>query len=121
MLAVRSNPFVEGIVECKLILNDWASSMLTIDVNQAKPFSTHRLFYDINRMEDLVALVRAVFVLTQQCTFLPVETAQELDEKMRQQWNWGNALDCGYTAIGQFFRTGTFDNSTVEVASMRKF
>ena len=128
MFAVRSNPFVEGIVEYKLILNDWASSMLTIDVNQAKSFSTHRLFYDINRMgptEDLVALVRAVFVLTQQCTFLPVETAQELDEKMRQQWSWSNALDCardgGYTAIGQFFRTGTFDNSTVEVASKRKF
>ena len=103
-------------MEYDVILNDWASSMLTIDVKKAKRFSTHKLYYDVNRMgptEDLAALVRSVFVLTQQCTFAPVENSQELDETIQKQWSWGDALDCArqgrYDAVSHFFRTGSLD------------
>jgi hypothetical protein len=59
--------------------------------------------------EDLAALVRSVFVLTQ-CTFSPVETVAELDFHMRLQWRWGDALDaalrCDYKAVEMFLATG---------------
>ena len=124
MFAVPKNPGEDGgggTVEYDVILNDWASSMLTKDVKKAKRFSTHKLYYDVNRMgptEDVAALVRSVFVLTQQCIFAPVETAQELDETIRRQWSWGDALDCArqgrYDAVSHFFRTGTVDMTANE-------
>ena len=101
-----------------IVLNDWASSMLISELDSAEKVYTHKLYYDlsggaIGPAEDLAALVRAVFVLTQ-CTFSPAAvetaTARELDELMRGQWSWGMALDRArdrdYHAVEQFFRTG---------------
>ena len=100
-----------------VFLNDWASSMLTGEVAAAAKFYTHELYYDVTRMgptEDLAALVRSVFVLTQ-CTFPSVQTAEELDVHMRLQWSWGVALDSArdgsYDAVRQFFLTGSCDSS----------
>ena len=99
----------------EVLLNDWASSMTYAEVETAEKFFTHALYYDVARMgpsEDLTALVRSVFVLTQ-CTFSRVQTAAELDQIMRQQWSWGVALEraraSNYDAIRQFFLTGSCD------------
>ena len=97
-----------------VLLNDWASSMPTSAVQKTKNFYTHLLYYDARRMgpeEDLAALVRSVFVLTQ-CTFSlnNVEAAEDLDRIMRQQWSWGKALekarDRNYDAVRHFFLSG---------------
>jgi hypothetical protein len=95
-----------------VLLNDWGSSMTFEEVANAKSFSTHELYYNVGNMgagEDLAALVRSVFVLTQ-CTFSPVKTAMELDFHMRSQWSWGDALDsalrCDYKAVERFLSTG---------------
>ena len=113
--------------EYDIILNDWASSMLTSDVDAAEMFSTHELYYDLTRKmgpeQDLAALVRAVFVLTQ-CTFSPaVKNARELDDVMRSQWSWGLALDRArardYDSLARFFRTGSCEDASEGVQSGR--
>jgi len=83
------------------------------EVAAAEEFPTHELYYNVGNMgagEDLAALVRSVFVLTQ-CTFSPVETATELDFHMRLQWHWGDALDSAlkrdYKAVERFFSSGS--------------
>ena len=95
-----------------VLLNDWGSSMTFQEVAAAEKFSTHELYYNVGNMgagEDLAALVRSVFVLTQ-CTFSPVETVAELDFHMRLQWSWGDALDaalrCDYKGVETFLSTG---------------
>mmetsp|Transcript_4041 Transcript_4041/g.5600 ORF Transcript_4041/g.5600 Transcript_4041/m.5600 type:complete len:528 (+) Transcript_4041:109-1692(+) len=108
MLAVKN----ELTGQYSILLNDWGSSLTFRELDRAERFPTHLLYYNINRMgqgEDLAALVRSVFVLTQ-CTFPLVKTAEELDIHMRLQWHWGEALDaawrCNYQAVETFLSTG---------------
>ena len=95
-----------------VLLNDWGSSMTFEEVAAAEKFCTHEQYYNVGNMgaaEDLAALVRSVFVLTQ-CTFSPVETVEELDSHMHLQWSWGDALDAAlaldYKAVERFLLTG---------------
>ena len=93
--------------------------MTFAEVADAVKFSTHVLYYNVDNMsagEDLAALVRSVFVLTQ-CTFYPVETFADLDYHMRLQWSWGgDALDaaqsCDYKAVERFLSTGSAASET---------
>ena len=107
-----------------VLLNDWGSSMTFEEVAAADSFPTHKLYYDVSNMgagEDLAALVRSVFVLTQ-CTFSPVETVAELDSHMRQQWSWGDALDSAlkrdYKAVERFFSSGSVVHAEGAVAAL---
>lgn len=95
-----------------VLLNDWGSSMTFKEVAAAEKFCTHEQFYNVGNMgaaEDLEALVRSVFVLTQ-CTFSPVETVEELDAHLQLQWSWGVALNAAltldYKAVERFLLTG---------------
>ena len=95
-----------------ILLNDWGSSMTFEEVAAADKFCTHEQYYNVGNMgaaQDLAALVRSVFVLTQ-CTFSHVETVAELDAHMQLQWSWGDALDAAlaldYKAVERFLLTG---------------
>lgn len=95
-----------------VLLNDWGSSMTFEEMAAAETFCTHEQYYNVRNMgapEDLAALVRSVFVLTQ-CTISPVETVAELDACMQSQWRWGDALDAAleldYDAVKRFLLTG---------------
>jgi hypothetical protein len=96
-----------------VLLNDWGSSMNCDSIPQTNIFNTHKLFYNVSNMgphEDLAALVRSVFVLTQN-TFPPVDTAEKLDKCMCEQWNWGCALQAAshgnYLEVKLFFESGS--------------
>jgi hypothetical protein len=97
-----------------VILNDWGSSMMISEINSVEPL-THPRYNDVDKLgfeEDLAALVRSVFELTQ-LTFQPVNSANELDVIMQSQWLWGAALqlalDRNYAALKLFFNEGTVD------------
>jgi hypothetical protein len=99
--------------ESFVLLNDWGSSRTFKEVAAADQFFTHKLYYDVSKMgagEDLAALVRSVFVLTQITFPVTVETVQELDKHMDQQWKWGTALqlarETDYSAVELFLISG---------------
>lgn len=107
-----------------VLLNDWGSSMTFEEVAAAEKICTHELYYNVDNKgaaEDLAALVRSVFVLTQ-CTFSPVETSVELDARMRLQWSWGSALDAAlaldYTAVERFLLTGSLVDMDAAFSSL---
>ena len=109
-----------GAGEYFVLLNDWGSSMTFGEVAEAEQFFTHELYYDVGNMgaaQDLAALVRSVFSLTQ-CTFSPVKTCVELDTHMHSQWSWGGALDAAlkrdYNDVERFLSSGSL-NETEEV------
>jgi hypothetical protein len=107
-----------------VLLSDWGSSMTFQEVAAAEKFSTHELCYNVRNMgagEDLAALVRSVFVLTQ-CTFSSVETVAELDFHMRLQWSWDDALDaalsCDYKAVERLLSTGNVASADAAFAAL---
>jgi hypothetical protein len=103
--------------DVRIILNDWGSSKLLSEIvgNGDVEIYTHHIFNNANAMghaQDLAALVRSVFALTQLTFDIDtVKSFEQLDSILRAQWHWGDALDSAlktdYSAVKLFFETGS--------------
>jgi hypothetical protein len=110
----------ENNEQYSIILNDWGSSMTFNELAKTDKVCTHTQFYNVVKMgpaQDLAALLRSVFVLTQ-LTFSTVKTVEEVDAEMHGQWSWGKALsaalDQDYDTVERFLITGNLGQVTAE-------
>jgi hypothetical protein len=116
-----------------VLLNDWGSSLLLSELSENDQVHTHPLYYDSYNMgpgQDLAALVRSVFMLTQQTVSTlskVVSTATGLDELIRsnKQWPcWHEALDsafkCEYANVKLILETGCGVCTPVRVRGVKR-
>jgi hypothetical protein len=114
-----------------VILNDWGSSLLGTELETVQLVHIHLLYYDSSKMgygEDLAALVRSVFTLTQAITIpSTIKNAVELDKFMESsdQWPcWKLALqfayDCDYDRLKFLLETGTTSEEETSDKSKKK-